>query len=38
MCSLRLYYVARIFLRAFVRGGTGARVTLYRLGRPRQIE
>jgi hypothetical protein len=38
MSSLRLYYVARIFLRAFGRGGTGARVTLYRLGRPGRRE
>ena len=33
MSALRLYYVARIFLRAFVRGGTGAGFRLYRLTR-----
>jgi hypothetical protein len=38
MSSLRLYYVARIFLRAFGRCGTGACVTLYRLGRQRRRE
>jgi hypothetical protein len=38
MSSLRLYYVARIFLRAFGREGTGARATLYRLGRQRRRE
>lgn len=31
MSSLRLYYAARIFLRAFGRRGTGACATLYRL-------
>ena len=34
MLSVRLFYVARIFLRAFRRRGTGADVVLYRLGRP----
>jgi hypothetical protein len=38
MSSLRLFYAARIFLRAFGRGGTGAGVTLYRLARKRLRE
>lgn len=36
MSWLRLYYVARIFLRVFWRVGTGMGVTLYRLSRARQ--
>jgi hypothetical protein len=38
MSSLRLYYVARIFLRVFWRAGTGMGVTLYRMSRARQRE
>ncbi len=32
MSRLRLFYVARVFLRAFGRRGDGAAVTLYRKG------
>lgn len=35
MSSIRLYYVARIFLRVFWRAGTGMGMTLYRLSRAR---
>ena len=35
MSRLRLFYVARVFLRAFVCRGDGAAVTLYRKGRTR---
>jgi hypothetical protein len=38
MSALRLYYVARIFLRAFGRRGTGAGVVLYRPGRSRLLK
>jgi len=34
---LRLYYVARIFLRAFRRRGEGAVVRLYRKGHTRTV-
>ena len=35
MYRLRLFYVARVFLRAFVRRGDGAAVRLYRKGSTR---
>lgn len=35
MSRLRLFYVARVFLRAFGRRGDGAAVTLYRKGQTR---
>ena len=35
MYRLRLFYVARVFLRAFGRRGDGAAVTLYRKGQTR---
>lgn len=35
MSRLRLFYVARVFPRAFGRRGDGAAVTLYRKGRTR---
>ncbi len=37
MSRLRLYYVARIFLRAFRRRGEGAVVRLYRKGYTRTV-
>lgn len=37
MYRLRLFYVARVFLRAFKRRGHGAAVVLYRKGSNREV-